>query len=84
MGVVLAHAENRYPTDHAGDPEPRRQDRRVQRRLARLGHTGTRPHVGAKRVTTIDRVGSSTRIDGRELSDGDVELLLSCAPLYIA
>ena len=64
MGVVLVHAENGHPPDHPGDPESHCKDRRVQRRLARLGYAR-------------ESIGSSTRIEGSKLSDREVEQLLS-------
>ena len=38
MGVLLVYASNRHSSNHPGDPEPCRSDRRVQRRLACLGY----------------------------------------------
>ena len=66
MVVLLVHANNRHTPDHPGDPEPHRQNLRIQGRLAAL-----------RRVATIESIGSSTRIEGSKLSDREVERLLS-------
>ena len=46
MGVVLVCVAHRHPPNHPGDPEPHRQDRRVQRRVACLGYACARSPVG--------------------------------------